>query len=63
MALGHLDPGAGVLLQLRDGLAALADDGTSHHGRDQHFEVVRGLHRCGKRSTSAGVPGGAGDVF
>lgn len=48
MALGHLDPSASVLLQLRDGLAALANDGARHHRGHQNFEVVCRLHRCKK---------------
>lgn len=48
MALGHLDSSASVLLQLRDGLAALADDGARHHRRHQNFEVVCRLHSCKK---------------
>lgn len=46
MGLGHLDPGASVLLQLGDGLATLADDGAGYHGRHQHLEVVCRLHGC-----------------
>lgn len=44
MRLGHLDSGAGVFLQLGDGLTALADNGAGHHRRHQHLEVVRRLH-------------------
>lgn len=61
MGLGHLDPGAGVLLQLRDGLAALADDGARHHGRHQHLEVVCRLHGC--RSYSSMVRRALNDYY
>lgn len=48
MALGHLDPSAGVLLQLRDSLAALANNSARHHRGHQNFEVVCRLHCCKK---------------
>lgn len=40
MCLGHFHPGAGILLQGGNGFAALANDGTGGHRRDQCLEVV-----------------------
>ena len=60
----HLDPGAGVLLQLGNRLAALANDGTGRHGWHQHLQVVAGASdACGSCVIDRPVDGDGADSY
>lgn len=39
IVLGHFDGGSRLLLDVRDRLSSLADDGPSSNGRHKHFEA------------------------